>query len=160
FAMAYSALDVSYSNLGQATRARENAKKAFDLRARVSERENYRISARYYFDVTGELDKATHTYELWKQIYPRDYLPPGNLGDIYMIVGQWEKALPETQAVGSLEPNSAIFRGNLAWIELALNRPEEAKTTVEQALLRKMDTHYLRMALYEIAFLRDDQETM
>jgi hypothetical protein len=36
FAMAYSALSVSYTNLGQATRASENSKKAFELRERAS----------------------------------------------------------------------------------------------------------------------------
>src|SRR5438034_3873197 len=48
FALAYSYLGVVHSNLGQATLASENAKKAYDLRDRVSEREKYRISASYY----------------------------------------------------------------------------------------------------------------
>lgn len=160
FAMAYSALSVSYSNLGQATRARENAKKAFELRDRVSERERYRISARYYTDVTGELDKAAQTCELWKQSYPRDYLAPGNLGDVYMKLGEWQKALRETQAVGGLEPNSATFHSNLAWIQLALNRTEDAKATVQQAQERKLDSIFLRLSLYGIAFLTNDQQTM
>jgi hypothetical protein len=43
--LAYSALAVSFSNLGQATRSSENAKKAYNLRDRVSEREKYRISS-------------------------------------------------------------------------------------------------------------------
>ncbi len=160
FAMAYTALAVSYSNLGQNTRASDNSKKAFDLRARVSERERYRISARYYTDVTGELEKASQTYELWKQSYPRDLLPPGNLGDIYMRLGQWEKALRETQDTGRLEPNSAVFNANQAQIQLALNRSEEARTTVEQALARKLSSHDLHLSVYATAFLRGDQDGM
>jgi Flp pilus assembly protein TadD len=160
FAMAYTALAVSYSNLGQNTRASDNSKKAFDLRARVSERERYRISARYYTDVTGELEKASQTYELWKQSYPRDLLPSGNLGDIYMRLGQWEKALRETQDSGRLEPNSAVFNANLAQIQLALNRSEEARTTVEQALARKLSSHDLHLSMYATAFLRGDQDGM
>jgi serine/threonine protein kinase len=65
FAMAYSALAVSHFTAGQGTLAREEAKKAFDLRERVSDREKYRISAVYYSHVTGELDKAVQTYEMW-----------------------------------------------------------------------------------------------
>ena len=48
FAMAYVGLAVEYSNLGRAALAADNAKKAYDLRDRVSERERYRISAFYF----------------------------------------------------------------------------------------------------------------
>jgi len=159
FAMAYSALAVSYGNLGQATRASENAKKAFEFRERVSEREKYRISARYYTDVTGELDKATQTYELWKQGYPRDVVPLGNLADIYMRLGRWERSLPLTQDSLRLEP-AAVGYQNLAEIQLALNRTEQVRATLEEAVARKMDSHLVHLALYQAAFLRGDQETM
>lgn len=160
FAMAYASLGIAYQNLGQATRTTENANKAFNLRARVSERERYRISALYFSYVTGDLEKARQTYELWRQSYPRDVLPPGNLGDLYMRLGQWEKALRETQEVSSLEPNSAVYNSNLAQIQLALNRTGEAKTTLDQALARKLDAHDLRVSVYTAAFLRNDQQTM
>jgi len=160
FAVAYTSVAVAYSNLGQATLASENAKKAFGLRERVSEREKARISAFYYTFVTGELDKSNQAYELWKQSYPRDFLPRSNRGDNYMRLGQWEQALRETQDAMRLEPNSAVINANLAWIQLALNHTEEARTTVEQALARKLDAYFLRLAVYEEAFLRSDQETM
>jgi tRNA A-37 threonylcarbamoyl transferase component Bud32/predicted Zn-dependent protease len=160
FAMAYSGLAVNYANLGQATRGAENAKKAFDLRDRVSEREKYRISALYYTFATGEIDKSNQIYELWKQSYPRDFLPPGNMGDNYMRLGQWEKALQETENSFRLEPSNNITNSNLAWIQLALNRTEEAAKTVEQALTRKLESHFLRLNMYELAFLRGDKESM
>jgi tetratricopeptide (TPR) repeat protein len=59
-----------------------------------------------------------------------------------------------------LEPNSANSNSNLTWIQLALNRTEDARTTVEQALTRNMDTYFLRLALYQAAFLGRDRETM
>jgi tRNA A-37 threonylcarbamoyl transferase component Bud32/predicted Zn-dependent protease len=160
FAMAYSGLAVNYANLGQATRSAENAKKAFDLRERVSEREKYRISALYYSFTTGEVDKANQFYELWKQSYPRDALPPGNLADNYMRLGQWEKALLEVENSFRLEPSNNITNSNLAWIQLALNRMDEARTTVEQALARKLESYFLRLNKYEMAFLRGDKESM
>lgn len=40
FAIAYCGIAVNYSNLGQANLSAENAKKAYELRDRVSEREN------------------------------------------------------------------------------------------------------------------------
>jgi len=160
FAMAYGALAVSYFNLGQRTRADENATKAFQLRERVSERERYRISAAYYTFATGELDKAIQAYELWQQSYPRDFLPIGNRGDLHMIEGEWGKALQETQDSLLLEPNSATAQSNLALIQLALNRTEDSKTTLEQARTRKLDSRALRLAAYETAFLEGNQETM
>jgi eukaryotic-like serine/threonine-protein kinase len=159
FALAYRWL-VGYGNLGQTTRATENAKKAFELRARVSERERYSIEAFYYTFATGELERASQVYELWKQSYPRDDTAARNLGDVYMRLGQWEKALRESEDALRLEPNNVITVSNRAQTELALNRTEEAKATGEQALARKMDGYSLRLALYGVAFLSGDQETM
>ena len=149
-----------YSNLGQATKALENATKAFALRERVSERERNRISAFYYSFGTGELDKANQSYEMWKQSYPRDPLPYGNLGDNHMKLGQWDMALLETEERLRLEANSSVAEGNLAWIQLALGRTEDARRTVEQALARKLDGVQLRGSSYPIAFLRGDQDAM
>jgi eukaryotic-like serine/threonine-protein kinase len=160
FALAYRALSVAYINLGQSTRATENLKKAFELRERVSEHEKYSISGRYYSDVTGELDKANHVYELWAETYPRDFLAPLNLGDDYMRLGEWEKSLQATEASLRLEPNSGVTNSNLAGAQFALHRFEEAKNTVEQAIAHNMDYYDLRLDLYHAAFLRDDQELM
>jgi eukaryotic-like serine/threonine-protein kinase len=70
FAIAYAGLAVNYSNLGQASLSAEYARKAYDLRDRVSERERYRISALYFQNVTSEVEKATEAYELWAKSYP------------------------------------------------------------------------------------------
>jgi len=70
FARAYASLGIRYNNLGQATRAIENVRKAYELRDRVSEREKYYISCTYFTLVTGELEKAIQQYELWIRDYP------------------------------------------------------------------------------------------
>src|SRR5437667_25755 len=97
FAAAYASIGVAYANLGQASLAAENIKKAYDLREQVSEREKYRISSMYHGFVTGELEQASQVYELWAKTYPQDLVPPTNLGDIYAQLGQYEKAVTETQ---------------------------------------------------------------
>ena len=160
FAAAYAWAAVSYSNLGQVTRASENATKAFDLRERVSEVERYTIDAFYYTIVTGELEKANRVYEEWKQGYARNYIPPKNLGDNYMRLGRWDKALRETQESLGLQPDSSVTTANLAWIQLALNRTTDVRTTVQQAQARKLDNYLLHVVMYQTAFLRDDQPTM
>ena len=77
-----------------------------------------------------------------------------------MMLGQWEKALRETEESGRLEPNSATYQSNLAQIQLALNRTEDARATVQQALARKLDSTDVRLSIYGTAFVRGDQETM
>jgi serine/threonine protein kinase/tetratricopeptide (TPR) repeat protein len=160
FAAGHAILAVAYNNLGQETLARDHATKAFALRERVSEREKRRISALYHSYVTGELDRTIEAYELWKHSYPRDWVPVNNLGNQYMRLGQWEKALHETQVAIRLEPNNALVNANIAEMQHALNRFEEARSTLDRALARQLESTTLRIALYESAFLRGDQETM
>jgi tetratricopeptide (TPR) repeat protein len=77
-----------------------------------------------------------------------------------MRLGQWEKALRESKECVRLEPNSVINRSNVAWIQLALNRMEDARATVQEALSRKLESHLLHLSIYETAFVRGDRETM
>ena len=79
FAMAYATLGVVYGNPSPAKLQRENLNKAFDLKDRASEREKFYISAHYYSEGTGDLDKSIAIYEQWKQTYPRDSVPWDNL---------------------------------------------------------------------------------
>src|SRR5438132_1097562 len=57
FAAAYASIGVAYANLGQASLAAENIKKAYALREQVSEREKYRLSSMYHGFVPGELER-------------------------------------------------------------------------------------------------------
>ena len=98
FALAYARLAVTHSNLGQLESSRQYAAKAFELRDRVSERERFYITARYHDSVSGDFDKVRETYELWRQTYPRDYIPQNNLGVHYVGAGQFEKGLEASQA--------------------------------------------------------------
>src|SRR5207244_1060656 len=130
------------------------------MRERVSERERLRISASYYALVTGELEKEAQTYQLWIQSYPHDAIPHGNLGNNFVALGQYEKSLAETQEAQRLEPNSVYAYTNLAGAFLALNRPDDAKATFDQAVARKLDAGMLRLAMYYLAFLQGDSTQM
>ena len=99
------------------------------MRDRVSEREQYRISALYFQRVTSEVEKATEAYELWAKSYPRDFVPHANLGTLYAGLGQWDKAIAETQAGLRLEPTINGY-GNLAFCYVAVNRLKDARQTL------------------------------
>jgi serine/threonine protein kinase/tetratricopeptide (TPR) repeat protein len=160
FAVAYANLGLEYGNLGQASLSAENIRKAYALRDRVSEHEKYRIAALYYSNVTGELEQAIQVYELWAKSYPHDFVPPGNLGNIYLELGQYEKGVAETQEALRLEPNEVVGYVNLASGYLALNRPEDAKKAIEQARERKLDAEELHWTIYQLAFLTSDAAEM
>jgi serine/threonine protein kinase/tetratricopeptide (TPR) repeat protein len=160
FAVAYAALGVCYFNLGQTGLAGQKIQKAYELRDHTSERERFRISANYYTVVTGDLQKANQTYELWAQAYPRDDLPPINLGNNYSDMGQYEKAVAETLASLRLNPDSAISHGNLMEMYVALYHLNDAEATYRQALTRKLDDPFLHSNRYELAFLEGDATEM
>jgi len=158
FATADVGLAVEYGNLGRASLAAEYAKKAYDLRDRVSEREKYRISAFYFDEVTGEIEKATEAYELWAKSYPRDMVPHGNLGWFYNAMGQYDKAITETEAGQRLEPTITGYT-NLAGNYIAVNRLKDARQTIQEAQ-QKFDGLNIRLNLYSLAFLSGDTAEM
>ena len=61
FASAYKNLGEAYFFTGQRDRAVEPFTKAFELRERVSGRERFNITARYYQHVVGDVDKTGET---------------------------------------------------------------------------------------------------
>jgi tetratricopeptide (TPR) repeat protein/predicted Ser/Thr protein kinase len=159
FPMAYAGLAIAYHSLQQPSLALEYATKAYQLRDRVSEREKLRISADY-FDATGEVEKETQTYELWKADYPRDVVPHNNLANVYGNMGQNDKALSEFQETLRLAPDNVTTYANLALAYIILSRLEEAKATVDQAFAHKLDGRLLRQTVYLLAFLRADTALM
>src|SRR5262245_23753718 len=71
FALAYADLGTVYGDLlAEPGQSAENLTKAFALRDRVSESEKLAITAAYYGDVTGELEKVVQTCEQWADAYP------------------------------------------------------------------------------------------
>jgi eukaryotic-like serine/threonine-protein kinase len=159
FAMAYAGLAIEYGNLGQATLAAENGRKAYELRDRVSEREKYRISAFYFNDVNGELEKGTEAYELWAKSYPRDSVPPTNLGANYSALGQYDKSIAEAQAALHIEPTIVDY-SNLALSYVAAGRIQDARQTLVEAQQKNFDSFLIRSNLYNLAFLAGDNAEM
>ena len=159
FAMAYAWMGMDYFSVNEVGRGAENARKAYDLREKVSERERFYIEGNYYLTATGELEKAAQTFELWQQTYPRDDLAYQSLGFISADLGHWEKALEAFLAALSLEHNSANYL-NLGMAYTALNRLDEAEVVYKQAEERKLEHEFLLQNRYWLAFLKGDAAQM
>ena len=156
FATVYARLSAVYSNTGDRQRAVENGKKAFELRERTSEPERLYITSHYYQNVTGELDKEIATLELWHKTYPRDFTPLLNLSVAYDDAGDPEKAV--TLALESLRrwPDHVLTYVNVAFYYEELNRFDEAKSVVKQAIAHGLDSGSQHGQLYDIAFAQGD----
>ena len=76
-------------DLGQTRESIRDMRRAYELRARLSEPEKYFISAWYYTNVTGEVPKAIQQLQLLAQEYPQDGSVHLALGNNYEILGQW-----------------------------------------------------------------------
>jgi eukaryotic-like serine/threonine-protein kinase len=157
FALAYADLGWSHSNLQEGSLAAADVRKAFELRERVSEYEKLYIEAEYDYLVTGDLEKAQRTMEVFAQTYPRDWEPPAELGNLLTMLGQHEKSLSEIHEAIRLNPDSSLTYNNLVYDYLHLNRLEEARATAEAAKTKKLD---VSDSLYMLGFLQNDAAEM
>jgi eukaryotic-like serine/threonine-protein kinase len=159
FALAYDFLGIIDASEGETNLGRENLKKAYELRDRVSEYEKFYIESDYHTYVTGNLEKARQELELWAKAYPRDPVPSNALGVIYGGLGQVDKALIEQLESHRLR-QSDISYADLAYDYLQLNRFEEAQAMAEEAQKKNFDSWGLRNVLYLLAFLENNAKGM
>ena len=159
FAWAYQLLSIAYNNAGDIERSAEFQRKAFALIDRVSEFERLFISARYYWQVTGELDKAIDAYHLMARSYPRDWGDHSELSLLYKSTGQFEQAVEESQVAVSLGQRVEPAYRNLVRAYMALDRLAEAKETLAKARALGFDGSRLHQRFLEVAYLEGDQAT-
>ena len=160
FALCYRILGGDYNALGQLGRATEYYTRAFQLRDHASEREKLSITAAYYRNVTGELDKAAQTYQQQIDSYPREPAGYNNLGLISAQQGNYEKALEMTRQATRLGPDVLIFYENLTTYTSALQRFDETRQIIRDVQARKMDPAEFHVTLYTLAFLGADSAAM
>jgi eukaryotic-like serine/threonine-protein kinase len=160
FAMAHARLAAIYNNVGEEDRSVESAKKAFDLRERVSERERFYITDHFYTS-TGDIEKNMETLESAIKAYPNDSSPFSNLALEYnLYYGQFEKAIPLANEFTRLEPNAPFGYVHAALPYMALNRLEEARSILQRAIDAKADNLFVHQQLYDLAFLNGDADGM
>ena len=158
FAMAYARIGTSYFNLHETVRATESVRRAFELRAHLSERERLYIASHYELVVTGNLVAARKVFEVLAQIYPRD-APYTNLGIVYSQLGDYDQALGAFETAVKIGPTGNRY-ANLVNGYIQLNRLNEALDTVREAQAHKIDSPEIHVNLYWVAFLQHDAAGM
>ena len=158
--MGYDAVGRDYSNLGEVGRASEYFTKAFQSREHASEREKLAITAHYYWNVTGELDKAAQTYQERIASYPREDGGNGSLCRVYGAKGQYEKAMEICRQALRLAPDKISSYVAPAYYAIVLQRFDETRQIINEAQARKLDDSNFHIALYALAFLGADSAAM
>jgi len=160
FAIAYAALGNAYSNVGETGTAVTNIRKAYELRAHVSEHERLYIESHYYQFVTGDLVKASLVYETWAATYPNDAAPRTNLAAIYSEMGKFDRSLQLAREAVDISAHDGQTYANLVNAYISVNKPDQASAVARQAQSENHDSSTLRLYLYDAAYLQNDYAEM
>jgi eukaryotic-like serine/threonine-protein kinase len=148
FAWVYARMGVVYAADGELEQAKDNTRKAYELRDRVSEREKLYIADHYYDTVTGELDKVIETLELYKRTYPNDSVPGNNLAVAYSLMGDFENAVASEHDSLQVDPNSTNAHIGLSGAYFEMGRFDEAKQIEEHNLKQFPDSEFVHWLFY------------
>src|SRR6202162_2922750 len=160
FAMAYLRMGQSYQPQGELVRAAESTRKAYELRERTRERGKLGIASLYEIVVTGNLEAARTSYELYGQTYPRDEDPQAFLWLIYLALGDYEKSHAAAQQAVNLNPASSNNYVNLVYADQWIDRLDAAKATTQEAHGKHVDSPWFPLVLYNVDFLAHDSAGM
>jgi len=160
FAMAHASVGIASSTLGESVLAAQSATRAWQLRDRVTDRERFFIDFTYDRQVTGNLERAYQTLELWLQTYPRGDNPSalGLLGGLSTHgTGRFERAIEASVKQIALDPDSGLQYGSLASSYFLTDRFEEAERALQRAAERNLENPILFTIRYNIAVLKGDR---
>jgi eukaryotic-like serine/threonine-protein kinase len=82
------------------------------------------------------------------------------VGAIYIGLGQYDTALDKTREALQLDRGSGANYASLVGCFLLLSRLEDARATAQEAQAKNLDSTWLRMNLYLLAFLQSDAAAM
>jgi tetratricopeptide (TPR) repeat protein len=160
FAMALAQLANVYANNNQTALAPDLSRRAYALQDRVSERERFFISWRYYRDAAQSWDKAFELAQLWTVTYPREVFAFNSLGVAHIYLGRYDRALEPLRHAMQLDAKFMPPISNLAGALMALNRYDEARATLKEGISRQIGFGGGHRIAYLLAFLAGDRAGM
>lgn len=160
FAMAHAFLSGVYANTGQSSLAPAFSKRAFELRDRVSQRERFFISWRYYRDAIQDWEQALELAQAWTATYPREAFAHNSLGAAFIRLGRFGQSVAPFREAIRLDPKFVPAYSNLAASLLAVGQFAEARAILQQAAARKLEFAGARRLSFLLAFVQGDSATM
>jgi DNA-binding winged helix-turn-helix (wHTH) protein/tetratricopeptide (TPR) repeat protein len=162
FCSAYVMLGGAYHGLGDEQSSRKNFARAFELKdGRLTQEENFLVTATYYWNITGNLDKEYAVLVLYQQAYPRSVNAANLLGINYEQRGKMEDALREFDWAIDHSPAPAVYYyTNKSQVLLSMGRFDDAKRVIEEWRQKGSLFSYQLDMLYRIAFIENDTAAM
>ena len=162
FCSAYIMLGSSYHGIGEDESSRKSFARAFELKDKhLTQEENFLVTATYYWNITGNLEKENAVLTLYQQVYPRSVNAANLLGINYALLGRKEEALQEFNWTIDHSPEpSAFVYSNKSQALMSLGRFDEAKAIINQWQQKGSLFSYQTDMLYRIAFIENDTATM
>jgi len=160
FALAQATLSGIYANTGRTAEAPEYSRRAFELRDRVSERERFFISWRYYIDSAQAWDDALALATVWTRTYPREAFAFNSLGIASAAFGRHEPAVNAFRTAVQIDTRFLPPHGNLVGSLVAIGRYDEAQSAIRETRAQGLDAASLYRAEYVMAVIREDSAGM
>ncbi|HKO12420.1 MAG TPA: hypothetical protein VJV22_10645, partial [Acidobacteriaceae bacterium] len=161
FAMAYGWLARQYGDLNEFALSREMAAKAYELRNRTSDPEQFWIAADYNTQVKENLETAREVCEVWAKTYPREPPPLDMMaGIIDPTLGRYDSALDEAKQALARDPGFGVSYHILAARYRNTGQITQAVETLNLAQDRGAIRPELLLERYDLAFLQHDAHAM
>lgn len=115
FAMAYRKLAILLNNEGEnRDRSVWAAKKAYEYRESLTDRERYTVEAAYHTVVTGNTDQTISAYRTVLDRYPDDTYALNNLGVVYGGLRDFKRAADFYGRALAVDSTASLYYSNLA----------------------------------------------
>ena len=162
FCSAYGVLGSAYFSIGNEQGSKKYFARAFELKdRRLTQEENFQITALYHFYITGNLEKESAVLVLFQQAYPRSVFAANRLGIAYAMLGRTEEGLKEFNwAIDHAPVPSSQYYSNASQALLTLERFDEAKRLLDQWWQKGSLNPFQREMRYRIALFENDAATM
>ncbi|MEQ1756957.1 MAG: protein kinase [Vicinamibacterales bacterium] len=160
FGLAYAQLSAVYANTRQPGLAPPLSERAFELRDRVSERERFLISWRYYRDATQNWEKALELARSWAAAYPREAAAFNSLGLANLELGRTDDAIAAFEQSRTIDPGFLTPYLNLGSTFMTLGRYADARVPLQYAWDHGNTGAIVMRYLYMLAFAQNDSASM
>ena len=155
FATAWRTLAQRLRWFGGQEEADQALQKAFELSGRTSEREKNIIAANYYYQLTGELEKAEAACLINLKLYPNDISSRVLLANVYADLGRWDESNQLLLQAQTKAPDYVMLKALLSINYKMTNRFQQAAN-----LLRGPVEKTYPVFAYDLAFVDGNEAAM
>jgi serine/threonine protein kinase len=155
FALAHEHLAVTLSGLGRRDAALESATTAYELRSKISEREQYLVSGTYHF-LRDEFLAAADAYKTGTLRFSNDVLGYRYLAQVDSRLGRYDEGLAAVERLLELDPGSSLDIQTKVGLLMESGRFDAALRAADLARSKRLLPQYVNWT-EALAFLAQDR---